>query len=152
MQVHQHIELQGAYALATTEPFALQGLREGLVGRVRIGAGTRSPEAGERTSAVHEIGYVVSGRLLIVTAISDRQTGMAIEISAPERKLGGLRIDRPAFLHLDEYNIDPLVGSFDRHPRPRVLGRFSRQFMNKVTRQLADNIKAGRSKGNDRRQ
>jgi quercetin dioxygenase-like cupin family protein len=75
MQVHHHTQLQGVYALATTEPFALQGLREGLAGRVRFSAGTRSPEAGERTSAVHEIGYVVSGRLLIVTATQRYEVG-----------------------------------------------------------------------------
>lgn len=93
-----------------------------------------------------------SEQLLIVIAISESKTGMALEIPVFERKLAGLRADRPAFLHLDEYNIDPLVSSFDRHPKPRVLGRFSRQFMNRVTQQFAINIKAGRSKGNDRRQ
>jgi hypothetical protein len=77
---------------------------------------------------------------------------MALEIPAPEHRLGGPGVDSPAFLHLDEYNIDPLVVSFDRHPKPRVLGRFSRQFMNRATQQFAGNIKAGRSKGKDRRQ
>ncbi len=41
-----------------------------VAGRVRIAAGRRSPEAGMRTSALHEVGHVISGRLRIETADS----------------------------------------------------------------------------------
>ena len=44
---------------------ALTGVSSGLAGRVRIAAGTRSPEQGQRSSAAHEVGCVISGSLCI---------------------------------------------------------------------------------------
>jgi quercetin dioxygenase-like cupin family protein len=68
MQVLKAQALEGPYALTTTEHLPLAGVRDGMAGKVRIAAGTRSPPEGRRTSAAHELGYVVSGRLLIETA------------------------------------------------------------------------------------
>lgn len=69
MQVFRHQALAGPYALSTTDTFALNGVASGLAGQVRIAAGTRSPEQGMRTSAAHEIGYVICGKLCIETAV-----------------------------------------------------------------------------------
>jgi quercetin dioxygenase-like cupin family protein len=67
MKVHHHAPLTGPYALVTLPPIAPAGAAPVLVGLVRFAAGTRSPEIGMRTSAKHELGYVVSGRLRIDT-------------------------------------------------------------------------------------
>lgn len=73
MQVFRHPSLAGPYALSTTDAFHLKGVSHGLAGQVRIAAGTRSPEQGLRTSAAHEIGYVIRGRLRIETAVGTHE-------------------------------------------------------------------------------
>jgi quercetin dioxygenase-like cupin family protein len=65
--------LAGAYAMSTLPELAAApdgdgGVCRVLAGRVRLAAGRRSPEAGRRTSARHEIGYVVRGCLRVDTA------------------------------------------------------------------------------------
>jgi len=73
MQVFQHQALDGLYAISTTNVLDLKGISEGLAGRVRIAAGTRSPEQGMRTSAAHEIAYVICGRLRIETEVGHHE-------------------------------------------------------------------------------
>lgn len=68
MQVFRSPALAGRYALSTSDTVALQGVSTGLAGKVRIAAGVRSPEQGMRSSAAHEIGYVIHGRLRIESA------------------------------------------------------------------------------------
>lgn len=67
MKVHRQAPLTVPYALVTLPPIASPGAAPVLAGLVRFAAGTRSPEVGMRTSAKHELGYVVSGRIRIDT-------------------------------------------------------------------------------------
>jgi hypothetical protein len=106
----------------------------------------------DRTCCLAFTAHSRSGtEVLIVVAISDQKSENCLEIPPRERVLGGLDQSRLAYLHLNEVNIDPSTGSFDRPPNPRILGRLSREFMNKVTQQLADNIKRGATTTTDRR-
>jgi quercetin dioxygenase-like cupin family protein len=68
MQFHRFPPLVGSYALATVPPVSIAGVTQALSGLVRFAAGKRSPDEGMRTSAVHELGYVVRGRVRIDTA------------------------------------------------------------------------------------
>jgi hypothetical protein len=92
-------------------------------------------------------------RFLVIVAISDRKTGSAsfIEITEFEKQLAGLDPARPAYVHLDEFNFDPVEGSFVRKGNPVVLGRFSRNFLEQITGALAANIKLKSTTGIDRR-
>lgn len=83
MQVHRSSPLSGAYALATVPPLAFEPVGQALAGLVRIAAGTRSPDTGMRTSAAHEIGYVIRGRLRIDIAQQSQevQTGDMLVMS-----------------------------------------------------------------------
>lgn len=56
-----------SYGLQTVPPQTIAAAAEMLVGCVWMAAGQRSPESGMRTSARHEIGYVVEGRVKIET-------------------------------------------------------------------------------------
>ncbi|MBZ0262889.1 MAG: hypothetical protein K8F90_20065 [Hyphomicrobiales bacterium] len=91
-------------------------------------------------------------RFLVILPISDRKTeGSFIEITEFEKRLAGLDPARPAYVHLDEFNFDPVVGSLVRKGNPVVLGRFSRSFLEHITGALATNIKLKSSRGIDRR-
>jgi hypothetical protein len=92
-------------------------------------------------------------RFLVIVPISDRKTegGSFIEITEFEKKRAGLDPARPAYVHLDEFNFDPVEGSFVRKGNPAVLGRFSRGFLEQITGALATNIKLKSSTGIDRR-
>ncbi len=59
MHIHRFAPLVGPYALATVPKTPIAGITQAMSGLVRFGAGQRSPDAGMRTSAVHELGYVV---------------------------------------------------------------------------------------------
>jgi len=92
-------------------------------------------------------------RFLVIVPISDRKTEgrHVIEITEFEKQLAGLDPARPAYVHLDEFNFDPVEGSIVRKGNPVVLGRFSRKFLEQITGALATNIKLRSSKGIDRR-
>lgn len=92
-------------------------------------------------------------RFLVIVPISDQKTadGAFIEITEFEKRQAGLDPARPAFVHLDEFNFDPVKGSFVRKGNPVVLGRFSRGFLEQITGALATNIKLKSSTGIDRR-
>ena len=68
MKVLRSAPLEGEYELVTLPPVQIDGGHSVLAGLVHFGAGKRSPETGVRTSAMHELGYVVRGRLLVETA------------------------------------------------------------------------------------
>ena len=98
--------------------------------------------------------HVPSGqRFLVIVPISDHKTGSGsfIEITEFEKQRAGLDPARPAYVHLDEFNFDPVEGSFVRKGNPVVLGRFSRGFLEQITGALATNIKLKSSTGIDRR-
>jgi quercetin dioxygenase-like cupin family protein len=59
--------LGGEYDLHPLDALALQGAQSAKVGVVRIAAGTRSPSAGLRASARHEIAYIVAGSARVDT-------------------------------------------------------------------------------------
>lgn len=59
----------GAYGLHILPALALSpGASGALAGCVWFAAGQRSPESGLRSSALHELGYVIQGALRIDTA------------------------------------------------------------------------------------
>ena len=92
-------------------------------------------------------------RFIVIVPISDRKTGGRnfIEITEFEKRLAGLDPARPAYVHLDEFNFDPVERSFVRKGKPVVLGRFSRSFLEQITGALAINIKLKSATGIDRR-
>ena len=92
-------------------------------------------------------------RFLIILPISDQKTegGAFIEITQLEKRKAGLDPARSAFVHLDEFNFDPVEGSFVRKGNSDVLGRFTRGFLEQITDALAANIKLKSSRGIDRR-
>lgn len=67
-KIHPMPSLGGDYDLRQLEAFALQGAQSAKVGVVHIAAGTRSPSAGLRASARHEIAYIVAGSARVNTA------------------------------------------------------------------------------------
>ena len=62
-----------------------------------------------------------------------------------------LGADMDAYLHLGEYNLDPLQGSVEMPAKPVILGRFSETFMRKVTDKLAEGIRQRKSKAINRK-
>ena len=92
-------------------------------------------------------------RFLIIVPISDRKfaVGTFIEIPEIERQRAGLNPARPAYVHVDEFNFDPFVGSFIRRAKPKVLGRFSFGFTEQVASALAVRIRLKSTTGIDRR-
>ncbi len=67
MRIHAHADLAGDYDLRELDTVRLDGAHEIRTGIVRIAKGTRSPVAGLRALADHEIGYVVSGKVRVET-------------------------------------------------------------------------------------
>jgi quercetin dioxygenase-like cupin family protein len=67
MRIHAHADLAGDYDLRELDTVRLDGAHEIKTGIVRIAKGTRSPVAGLRAGADHEIGYVVSGKVRVET-------------------------------------------------------------------------------------
>lgn len=67
MKIHPHADLAGDYDLRELDTVHLDGAHEIKTGIVRIAKGTRSPVAGFRAAADHEIGYVVSGSVRVET-------------------------------------------------------------------------------------
>lgn len=68
MKILQPDPLTGAYALALTPVLAFQEVFQAQSGLCRIAKGRRSPEQGMRTSAKHELAYLIRGRVLVETA------------------------------------------------------------------------------------
>jgi len=66
--IHRFGALSGDYQLATAPPIDVSGSKKALTGLVRFGAGRRSPPVGLRQGSVHELDYVISGRLRVDTA------------------------------------------------------------------------------------
>ncbi|MDB5959833.1 MAG: hypothetical protein JWP59_1127 [Massilia sp.] len=67
MRIHAHADLAGDYDLRELDTVRLDGAHEIKTGIVRIAKGTRSPVAGLRAGADHEIAYVVSGKVRVET-------------------------------------------------------------------------------------
>ena len=81
---------------------------------------------------------------IAVVAISDRamaDDGSSIELPSTELVAAGLNPARRAFVHLNEVNFDRIDNSFSFNPNARVLGRFSKNFIAHISRQLVANIK-----------
>lgn len=88
MQVYRFPPLTGAYALASVPQLETAAVNRAQIGLCRFEKGMRSPQQGMRSSAAHELGYVVSGRLRIDTA------GDSYEVRA-----GDLLATSPALEH-----------------------------------------------------
>jgi hypothetical protein len=89
--------------------------------------------------------------VLVIVAISDKETEWCLKIPMGEKKLAGLKKERDAYLHLGEYNLDPLEGSVEMPPKPIILGRFSEKFMRKTTEKLAEGIRIRKAKAINRK-
>lgn len=84
------------------------------------------------------------GERIAIVPISDRPTpgeGLSIEVPLEEAAAAGLNPSRRAFIHLNEVNFDRIENSYSFNPNARILGRFSKVFIERMTRQLVDNIK-----------
>ena len=88
MHFHRFPPLAGPYALATVPSVSIVGVTQAVSGLVRFAAGKRSPDQGMRTSAVHELGYVIRGRVRIDTA------GESLEVRA-----GDILVSSPTESH-----------------------------------------------------
>ncbi len=92
-------------------------------------------------------------RYLVIVPISDRKSavGTSIEVPETEKLRAGLNPARPAHVHVDEFNFDPVEGSFVRRAKPKILGRFSKGFTERIASALAIRIKLRSAAGIDRR-
>jgi len=86
MKVHRFPRLLKTYELVSVPEFGVDPVTSILTGICRLAKGARSPEVGLRTSASHEIGYVITGRLRIDTASSSHEAsaGEALTTSPAE--------------------------------------------------------------------
>lgn len=86
-KIHPAPVLGGNYDLRRLESTELGGAETAHVGLVRIGAGIRSPAEGLRTSARHEIAYIVEGTVGVDTASGSRMANAHdVIISSPAEK------------------------------------------------------------------
>jgi hypothetical protein len=67
------------------------------------------------------------------------------EIPSTEIKRGGLNVSRIAYIHLNEINLDSTYNSVALHYQMATKGRFSGAFVQKVTKQLIENIRMKRT-------
>jgi hypothetical protein len=84
---------------------------------------------------------------LAILPISDQppeESVLGIEIPRHEIEAAGLSHFRNAYVHLREINIDRAENSYSFNPNTTILGRFSRMFLERIARQLVENIKANR--------
>jgi hypothetical protein len=84
----------------------------------------------------------------VIAPISDQRpesplTGIEIPLAELER--GGLSMHRKAFVHLADVNLDDTYNSFALYHRMPVKGRFSGPFVQRITKQLIENIKTKRT-------
>jgi hypothetical protein len=82
--------------------------------------------------------------VLALLPISDQPNAdqtLSIRVPQDELKLSGLSQFREAYVHLSEVNFDRRENSYTFNPRAKVLGRFSKDFLQRVAKQLIINIK-----------
>lgn len=97
----------------------------------------------------------VGGSAVAIVPISDRPTdepGLSLEVPTDEAAMAGLSAFRRAHVHVNELNLDRTWNSYSFNPNTRIMGRFSKAFTSRISRQLVDNIKNGRAKIIDRSQ
>jgi hypothetical protein len=90
---------------------------------------------------------------LAIVAISDLRSsakGSCIEVPQVERQRAGLSDFREAYVHVDEYNVVRQSQSWSYDPRTPPLGRFSKTFIMRIAKALAENVRAGRATRIDR--
>jgi hypothetical protein len=83
-----------------------------------------------------------------LAAISDQKPTHphdGFEIPLAEIKRGGLNVSRTAYIHLTEINLDSTYNSVALHYRMPIRGRLSGSFVQKITKQLIENIKMKRT-------
>jgi hypothetical protein len=91
----------------------------------------------------------VSGKQAIVP-ISDQQSAAALVVSAAEKRKAGLDAARPAYVHVDEANIDSLERSWHFNPRAAPLGRFSDRFSREIYAAILQALRQRKLRANDR--
>jgi hypothetical protein len=101
--------------------------------------------AKDRTCCLAFTGQSTSGiEYLVILPISDRPADdpkSAIEITTLERMRGGLDPDRPAYIHVGEYNFDRFVQSWYLDLKVKPLGCFGDSFSRKVVDAVVKGIK-----------
>jgi hypothetical protein len=93
------------------------------------------------------LAYTVKARdgevFLIIVPISDQPGDNPddyIAVPETERQRGGLDLARPAYIHINEINFDPLEKSWNFEPRARKFGRFSRAFAEQIVGQINSRV------------
>jgi hypothetical protein len=84
---------------------------------------------------------------LALLPISDQPNtdrALSIPVLPSELKLSGLSQFREAYVHLSEVNFDRHENSYTFNPRAKVIGRFSKDFLQRIAKQLIINIKEKR--------
>jgi hypothetical protein len=82
--------------------------------------------------------------LLPISDQPNTDKNMTLKIPASELRLAGLSEFRDGYIHLSEVNLDRLQNSFSFNPKTKILGRFSKGFIQVVAKRLAENIRAKR--------
>jgi hypothetical protein len=80
---------------------------------------------------------------LAILAISDQPNvdpSLSIPIPQTELELSGLSQFRKAFVHVSEVNFDRRENSYSFNPSAKILGRFSKIFLQRVAAQLIINV------------
>jgi quercetin dioxygenase-like cupin family protein len=97
-KIHAPPALSGTYDLRRMETAQLGTAQTAQIGMVRIGAGTRSPPDGFRTSAQHEVAYIVEGRVRVDTSDESRVVDA-----------GSVVVSSPAELHATTALVDTTI-------------------------------------------
>jgi hypothetical protein len=85
--------------------------------------------------------------VLAILSISDQPNSdpaMSIEVPSQEIASSGLSEFRKAFIHLSEVNLDHQENSFSFNPNTKIMGQFSKKFIQTIGAQLALNMRAKR--------
>jgi hypothetical protein len=85
-----------------------------------------------------------------ISDLPDSADHACLEVPRDEMKRAGLSEFRRAYLHLNEYNVDRESSSPSYNPRTPPIGKFSKQFIVRVGKLLAESIRAGRATRIDR--
>ncbi len=86
--------------------------------------------------------------MLVIIAISDleeKSEGGCLKVPEAEMASSGLSQFRNAYVHVLEYNVDRETHSVTYLPRDGVKGRFSKPFIERIAKALAENIRLGRA-------
>jgi hypothetical protein len=91
----------------------------------------------------------VSGKQAIVP-ISDQESADALGVSTAEKRRAGLDAARPAYVHVNEANIDKFASSWHFNPQAKPLGRFSDGFSREIYAAILEALRQRKLRATDR--